>query len=76
MPVATSANEAAGAIACFPASLALLNKATSIPAIAKGPKADFKAVPKEAVADYFEAYAKKYKAPIRTGVEVKSVSRL
>jgi putative flavoprotein involved in K+ transport len=33
-------------------------------------------VPKEAVADYFEAYAKKFKAPIRTGVEVKSVTRL
>lgn len=32
-------------------------------------------VPKEAVADYFEAYAKKFQAPIRTGVEVKSVSR-
>lgn len=33
-------------------------------------------VPKDAVADYFEAYAKKFKAPIRTGVEVKSVTRL
>ena len=33
-------------------------------------------VPKEAVADYFEAYAKKFKAPIRTGVEVKSVTRM
>jgi len=33
-------------------------------------------VPKEAVAEYFEAYAKKFKAPIRTGVEVKSVTRL
>ena len=32
-------------------------------------------VPKEAVADYFEAYAKKFQAPIRTGVEVKSVTR-
>jgi len=32
-------------------------------------------VPKEAVADYFVAYAKKFKAPIRTGVEVKSVTR-
>ena len=33
-------------------------------------------VPKEAVAEYFEAYAKKFKAPIRTGVEVKSVTRM
>lgn len=33
-------------------------------------------VPKEAVADYFVAYAKKFNAPIRTGVEVKSVTRL
>ena len=33
-------------------------------------------VPKDAVADYFEAYAKKFNAPIRTGVEVKSVTRL
>ncbi len=33
-------------------------------------------VPKEAVADYFEAYAKKFNAPIRTGVEVKSVTRM
>lgn len=32
-------------------------------------------VPKEAVADYFVAYAKKIKAPIRTGVEVKRVVR-
>jgi putative flavoprotein involved in K+ transport len=32
-------------------------------------------VPKEAVADYFEAYAKKFNAPIRSGVEVKSVTR-
>jgi len=32
-------------------------------------------VPKEAVADYFEEYAKKFNAPIRTGVEVKSVTR-
>lgn len=32
-------------------------------------------VPKEAVADYFVAYAEKFKAPIRTGVEVKKVSR-
>jgi len=31
--------------------------------------------PKERVADYFEAYAKKFNAPIRTGVEVKSVVR-
>ncbi|MDB6145842.1 MAG: FAD-dependent oxidoreductase [Pseudomonas sp.] len=31
--------------------------------------------PKERVADYFEAYAKKYNAPIRTGVEVKRVER-
>ncbi|VVQ14217.1 hypothetical protein PS914_05574 [Pseudomonas fluorescens] len=31
--------------------------------------------PKERVADYFEAYAKKFKAPIRTGVEVKKVQR-
>jgi putative flavoprotein involved in K+ transport len=31
--------------------------------------------PKERVADYFEAYARKFKAPIRTGVEVKSVQR-
>jgi putative flavoprotein involved in K+ transport len=33
-------------------------------------------VPKEAVAEYFEAYAKKFNAPIRTGVEVKSVTRI
>jgi putative flavoprotein involved in K+ transport len=32
-------------------------------------------VPKEAVADYFVAYAKKFNAPIRTGVEVKKVTR-
>ncbi len=32
-------------------------------------------VPKEQVADYFEAYAAKFKLPIRTGVEVKSVVR-
>ncbi|MGF6694971.1 NAD(P)/FAD-dependent oxidoreductase [Pseudomonas sp. D(2018)] len=31
--------------------------------------------PKEQVADYFEAYAKQFDAPIRTGVEVKSVVR-
>jgi putative flavoprotein involved in K+ transport len=31
--------------------------------------------PKERVADYFEAYARKFKAPIRTGVEVKKVER-
>ncbi|UVJ42199.1 NAD(P)/FAD-dependent oxidoreductase [Pseudomonas sp. LS1212] len=31
--------------------------------------------PKERVADYFEAYAKKFNAPIRTGVEVKKVER-
>ena len=31
--------------------------------------------PKERVADYFETYAKKFNAPIRTGVEVKSVVR-
>ncbi|MNF31391.1 putative oxidoreductase CzcO [compost metagenome] len=31
--------------------------------------------PKEQVADYFEAYAKKFDAPIRTGVEVKRVVR-
>ncbi|MCP8686767.1 flavin-containing monooxygenase [Marinobacterium sedimentorum] len=31
--------------------------------------------PKERVADYFEAYAKHINAPIRTGVEVKSVNR-
>ncbi len=30
---------------------------------------------KEQVADYFEAYAKKFDAPIRTGVEVKKVER-
>ncbi len=30
---------------------------------------------KERVADYFEAYAKKFNAPIRTGVEVKSARR-
>ncbi len=30
---------------------------------------------KEQVADYFEAYAKKFGAPIRTGVEVKQVTR-
>ena len=33
-------------------------------------------VPKEAVADYFVAYAEKFNAPIRTGVDVKSVTRL
>jgi putative flavoprotein involved in K+ transport len=32
-------------------------------------------VPKERVADYFEAYAKKFSAPVRTGVEVKQVTR-
>ncbi len=32
-------------------------------------------VPKEKIADYFEAYAEKFNAPIRTGVEVKSVVR-
>ncbi len=32
-------------------------------------------VPKEKVADYFEAYAKKFNAPIRCGVEVKKVTR-
>ncbi|WP_158784478.1 NAD(P)/FAD-dependent oxidoreductase [Pantoea sp. BAV 3049] len=32
-------------------------------------------VPKEQVADYFVAYAKQFDAPIRTGVEVKSVVR-
>lgn len=31
--------------------------------------------PKEQVADYFEAYAKKFNAPIRTGVEVLKVER-
>ncbi|WP_372867622.1 flavin-containing monooxygenase [Pseudomonas sp.] len=31
--------------------------------------------PKERVAAYFEAYARKFNAPIRTGVEVKSVVR-
>jgi putative flavoprotein involved in K+ transport len=31
--------------------------------------------PKERVADYFEAYAKKFNAPIRTGVEVTRVAR-
>jgi putative flavoprotein involved in K+ transport len=30
---------------------------------------------KDRVADYFEAYARKFKAPIRTGVEVKKVER-
>ena len=33
-------------------------------------------VPKEAVADYFVAYAEKFNAPIRTGVDVKSVTRM
>lgn len=32
-------------------------------------------VPKEQVADYFVEYAKKFSAPIRTGVEVKKVTR-
>jgi putative flavoprotein involved in K+ transport len=32
-------------------------------------------VPKERVADYFEAYAKKFNAPIRTGVDVLKVER-
>ncbi|MGE8064429.1 flavin-containing monooxygenase [Pseudomonas sp. NPDC089569] len=31
--------------------------------------------PKERVADYFEAYARKFNAPIRTGVDVKKVER-
>lgn len=31
--------------------------------------------PKERVADYFEAYAKQFNAPIRTGVEVRKVVR-
>ncbi|MCW2271491.1 putative oxidoreductase CzcO [compost metagenome] len=31
--------------------------------------------PKEQVADYFEAYAKKFNAPVRTGVEVTQVQR-
>lgn len=31
--------------------------------------------PKERVADYFQAYAERFKAPIRTGVEVTSVRR-
>ncbi|MFM0643201.1 NAD(P)/FAD-dependent oxidoreductase [Paraburkholderia bryophila] len=31
--------------------------------------------PKERVADYFEAYARKFNAPIRTGVEVTNVAR-
>ncbi|KPF41242.1 NAD(P)/FAD-dependent oxidoreductase [Rhizobium sp. AAP43] len=33
-------------------------------------------VPKDEVADYFEAYAKKHDAPIRCGVEVTGVERL
>lgn len=33
-------------------------------------------VPKERVADYFEAYARKYDAPIRCGVDVTGVERL
>ncbi|AGT08937.1 flavin-containing monooxygenase [Paracoccus aminophilus] len=33
-------------------------------------------VPKEGVADYFEAYAAKFKAPVRCGVEVTLVERL
>src|SRR5699024_3551196 len=32
-------------------------------------------VPKEQVAEYFEAYAERIEAPIRTGVEVKRVAR-
>jgi putative flavoprotein involved in K+ transport len=32
-------------------------------------------VPKESIADYFEAYAKQFNAPIRTGVEVTRVVR-
>lgn len=32
-------------------------------------------VPKDSVADYFEAYARKINAPIRTGVEVRNVVR-
>lgn len=31
--------------------------------------------PKERVADYFEAYARQFNAPIRTGVEVTAVVR-
>ena len=31
--------------------------------------------PKERVADYFQAYARKFNAPIRTGVDVKKVER-
>ncbi|WP_027858646.1 flavin-containing monooxygenase [Marinobacterium jannaschii] len=37
--------------------------------------ADDDFVPKEDVADYFVAYAEKFNAPIRTGVEVKKVER-
>jgi putative flavoprotein involved in K+ transport len=33
-------------------------------------------IPKDKVADYFAAYAEKFNAPIRCGVEVKSVERL
>jgi putative flavoprotein involved in K+ transport len=33
-------------------------------------------VPKEAVADYFVAYAEKFRAPVRTGVEVREVRRI
>lgn len=33
-------------------------------------------VPKDEVANYFEAYAKKYNAPIRCGIDVTSVERL
>ncbi|BCH57201.1 SidA/IucD/PvdA family monooxygenase [Agrobacterium vitis] len=33
-------------------------------------------IPKEGVADYFEAYAKKYNAPIRCGTKVTQVERL
>ncbi|TYC64387.1 FAD-dependent oxidoreductase [Rhodobacterales bacterium] len=33
-------------------------------------------IPKEEVADYFEAYARMIKAPVRTGVEVTRVTRL
>ncbi|KQN54799.1 MULTISPECIES: NAD(P)/FAD-dependent oxidoreductase [unclassified Erwinia] len=32
-------------------------------------------VPKDQIADYLEAYARKFKVPLRTGVEVKSVVR-
>ena len=45
------------------------------PGLAFDDVADDGFAPKERVADYFEAYARKFNAPIRTGVDVLSVTR-